>query len=171
MKRRSLVIVGFSLVLAAATIIFFRINSEISTAAKPRPTIVAANGMKLSTNTDPVDVFRRAFWRHPAGDDQILNAERREWSGEGGVRKWQWFIAVRPGSQLLEWLEKNPFSMKLSTSPVQIEFPPVWYPQSTENFQVFVNPEGGFILMLSADRKRLYATDSGLGFTAPGEAP
>jgi hypothetical protein len=171
MKRRSLVIVGFSLVLAAVTITFFRINSEISTAAKPRPTIVAANGMKLSTNTDPVDVFRRAFWRHPTGDDQILNAERREWTGKGGVQKWQWFIAVRPGSQLLDWLEKNPFSMKLSTSPVPIESPPAWYPQSTGNFQVYVNAEGSFILMLSADRKYLYASDSGLGFTAPGEAP
>jgi len=60
--------------------------------------------------------------------------------------------------------------MKSIISPVQIEFAPAWYPQSTGNFLVFVNAEGGFILMLSADGKRLYAADSGLGFTAPGEA-
>lgn len=186
MKRVSLVIVGLLLILAAATITFFRINSKISTTTKPHSTVFvangmklstnmdpvdAANGMKLSTNTDPVEVFRRAFWRHPTDDDQILNAERREWSGESGVQKWQWYITVRPGSQLLEWLENNPFSMKISTSQVEIESPPAWYPHPTDSCKVYVNAEGGFVLVFSADRNLLYATDSGLGFTAPSEYP
>lgn len=166
MKPRDLIIAAAILVLAAVFLI--RHKPENSPSPKPAPTTATADGMELAIDTDPTQVFQKAFWRHPTSEDKILHAERREWSAEDGVQKWQWFIAVRPGPQLLEWLDTNPFSMAISSSANEIEKPPQWFPNSTKNFTVHKNTEGSFVLMLSSDRKNLYATDSGHGFTPPG---
>jgi hypothetical protein len=168
MKSRYFLIAA-TLIIGVAGLLFIRKKPEIPT--PPTATTTArAGGMKLSVATDPALVFKKAFWRHPSAEDQILHAERREWSADDGVRKWQWFIAVNPGPRLLEWLASNPFSLANTDAPVALVNPPTWFPRPSPDFEIQKNAEGHFILMLSADRKHLYATDSGLGFT-PADTP
>ena len=57
-----------------------------------------------TTTTANAEVFQKAFWKRPTDDDRILHAERREWSGEDGISRWQWFIAVQPSRQLTAYL-------------------------------------------------------------------
>lgn len=169
MKPRHVAILAAVLLGAAA--FFLRPEAETPPAPKPTVTTATADGMKLTTATDPTLVFQKAFWRRPASDDQILHAERREWSTADGVQKWQWFIAVSPGPQLLEHLATNPFSLTTAPAAGKIEKPPAWFPKPSADFQIQQNAEGRFILMLSADHKQLYATDSGSGFAPPAIAP
>lgn len=154
----------------AAAVIFWP-QSEAPPAPPPATSTATADGMNLATATDPTLVFQRAFWRRPASDDQILHAERREWSTDGGVQKWQWFIAVSPSSQLLDYLETNPFSLLATRSASIPDQSPEWFPRPSSDFNIHQNAEGRFILMLSADQKHLYASDSGSGFSAPSIAP
>ena len=167
MKPIYLIIVAAIIIVAVVFLLNVRKIPEDLAGSGPIITTVIDDGMKLTTNTDPTQVFQKAFWRRPTSDDQILHAERREWSAEDGVQKWQWFIAVRPGPQLLEWLDTNPFSMAISSSANEIEKPPQWFPNSPKDLTIHKNTGGSFVLMLSSDRKNLYATDSGHGFTPP----
>jgi hypothetical protein len=153
-----------------AGLFFLREKPKIP-ATLPPTTTAKAGGLKLSFATDPALVFKKAFWRQPSSEDKILHAERREWSADDGVRKWQWFIIVTPGPQLVEWLATNPFSLASTSSPAAIHNPPTWFPKPTTDFQIHQNPEGHFILMFSRDGKHLYATDSGHGFTPPDVTP
>jgi len=170
MKPQYYVIAGVIIIFTAAALVCLRTEPKIPPAPKTTTT-KTADGMNISINTDPTMVFQKAFWRHPTGGDEILHAERREWSAEGGVRKWQWFIAVRPGTQLLDWLKTNPFSITPTTSSGNLEAPPEWFRSSSADFQTQQNAGGSFILMLSADKKRLYSTDSGLEIKPPSIAP
>ena len=62
---------------------------------------------------DPAKVFQRAFWASPTDDDEILHAERREWSDAQGLRKWQWFLVVEPSAPLLKRLrDDNVFGIR-----------------------------------------------------------
>ena len=169
MKPRHFAILAAVLLGAAA--FFLRPKPEIPPASKPAVTTATADGLKLATVTDPTLVFQKAFWRRPAKDDKILHAERREWSTTDGVQKWQWFIAVRPGPQLLAHLQTNPFSLATIQSAGEVEKPPEWFPKVSANFQILQNSEGRYILMLSTDHKQFYATDSGTGFAPPNSVP
>lgn len=140
----------------------------------------AAARAAVTTITDPVKVFQTAFWRRPAEGDVILNAERREWTTEAdGVRKWQWFIAIKPGPALKSWLAHNPFALTetpASTAPGLLEAsfpapypPPSWFPKTAEGYQIHKHRAGPLTLLFSADRSTIYAADAGGGFTpAPG---
>lgn len=154
----------------AAAIVFWP-ESETPPAPPPAASTALAAGMNLTTATDPTLVFQKAFWRRPASNDKILHAERREWSTDGGVQKWQWFIAVSPSPQLLDHLETNPFSLAATHSTGEIENPPGWFPKSSAGFRIYQNAEGRFTLIHSTDGKHLYATDSGSGFSAPSLTP
>ncbi len=169
MKPRYSIIAAAVLVVAVAFLL--RPKPEIPPAPKVAVITTTADGMSLATHTDPALVFKKAFWRHPTSDDNILHAERREWSAEDGVRKWQWFIAVEPGPKLLDWLETNPFSLATTRSVGEFERQPDWFPEPSADFHIQQNAEGRLTLMLSADRKLLYATDSGVGFTPPVVTP
>ena len=69
------------------------------------------------TVTDAGKIFERAFWRHPMPDDQILNAERREWSDEDGLQRWQWFLVVRASADLMKYLrDENAFGLVPSSA-------------------------------------------------------
>jgi hypothetical protein len=162
--------IAAAVVLGAAAFLLWT-ESEIPPAPEATVTTATADGMELTTATDPESVFKKAFWRRPAGNDKIRQAERREWSSEDGVQKWQWFIAVSPGPELLEWLKTNPFSLATTQSTGSLEKPPEWFPKPSSGFLIQKNAEGRFILMLSTDQKQLYATDSGSGFAPPKVAP
>ena len=116
------------------------------------------------------DVFRRAFWRRPAPEDKILHAERREWTEDAnaGISRWQWFLAVEPGPELVKWLRgDNAFGLRPAVA-VEAPRPPAWFPRDTRDFTIFAGRSpGGLTLLFSPDNRTLYATAAGKGF-APG---
>ena len=76
----------------------------------PTVSTTTADGSSLRSISDPLTVFQKAFWRRPEDEDLMLHAERREWSTKADVvRHWQWFIACRPGPEMLDWLAPIPF--------------------------------------------------------------
>jgi len=123
---------------------------------------------------DPAEVFQKAFWKRPAADDTILHAERREWKTEEGVSKWQWFISVRPGHDLVGHLIKeNAFMLaKLEEGDIlPPQEPPEWFPASKEGCEVFANASKSFRLLWDREKNLLHATDSGGGFQPGAPQP
>ena len=130
----------------------------------------ASDGMTLTTITDPVLAFQKAFWRRPARDD--LNAERREWSTSAeGVKQWRWFLAVKPGPALRDWLAGNPFSLARTGAPDRPTMAPAWLPKVSKEFILQQKADDHLTFMWSAHRLSLHASDSGYGFAAPSAEP
>lgn len=170
MKPRNLLIIAGAVLVAAVAFLLWPAPESLPV---PKTTIKAtADGMSLKTTTDPKLVFQKALWRQPAGDDQILHAERREWSTSAdGVRQWRWFLAVKPGPALREWLAGNPFSLRETSSPADLDSAPAWFPKASKEFIVQQKADGHLTFMWSADRQSLYASDSGYGFASPSAGP
>ena len=123
--------------------------------------------------SDPVKIFRRAFWRSPVPEDRILHAERREWADSDGLKKWQWFIAVEPSPGLLKYLQAdNSFGLVALAAKPDFTDPPAWFVFGPAEVDVLAAPRGSLRLIFSKTRNLVYATDSGSGFQ-PGapEAP
>jgi hypothetical protein len=113
---------------------------------------------------DPVKVFQRAFWASPADDDEVLHAERREWSNAQGLRKWQWFLVVEPSAALLKRLrDDNAFGLVPAGSAADIADAPEWFAFDANESAVMKSPHSDMQLIFSKDNKVLHATDSGLG--------
>ena len=113
---------------------------------------------------DPVKVFQRAFWASPTDDDEILHAERREWSDAQGVRKWQWFLVVEPSAALLKRLrDDNAFGLAPASSAADIADAPKWFAFDAKEIVVMKSPRSDMQLIFSKGGKVLHATDSGLG--------
>jgi hypothetical protein len=128
----------------------------------------------MALKSDQADVFRRAFWKRPDATDKILHAERREWTKEGetGLSRWQWFIAVEPGSSLTKWLrEDNAFGVRPAKTAT-FTGAPDWFPRDLSSYEVRTGGTGGsLVIMFSRDGKKLYATDAGKGFTKGAPEP
>jgi hypothetical protein len=131
----------------------------------------------LATKMDPAEVFKRALWRRPAPDDNILHAERREWTKNStdGIAHWQWFLAIEPGMALKKWLrEQNPFAVRPtgSASVPVIEGAPSWFPNDFSDYIVHTGgSQGSLVFLYSRRGNALYATSSGTGFTPAVPAP
>jgi hypothetical protein len=118
------------------------------------------------TVTDPGKIFERAFWRRPMPDDQILNAERREWSDEDGLQRWQWFLVVRASADLMKYLrDENAFGLVPSSAAPVVSKAPVWFRFDPEEVTVMKGPQTSMELMFSQEGSTIYATASGRGFT------
>lgn len=124
-----------------------------------------------STITDPALVFQKAFWKRPTPEDQILNAERREWQDKDGLSKWEWFIAVKPSPALVDHLiTDNAFMLTASRSIGRAHAEaPEWFP--AEAPQSFANPTGTFRILWNKEKNLLHATDSGSGFRPGAPEP
>lgn len=122
---------------------------------------------------DHADVFRRAFWKHPAAGDRIHHAQRIEWSGERGVESWQWFIAVDPSAQLADHLfVKDAFRMKPAPdTSASFAQAPSWFPQTPEGMEVSQSADGQMTWLVRRADGRLFATGQGGGFRAAQSAP
>lgn len=121
---------------------------------------------------DPVKVFQRAFWASPTDDDEILHAERREWSDAQGVRKWQWFLVVEPSAALLKRLrDDNAFGLAPASSAADIADAPKWFAFDAKEIIVMKSPSSEMQLIFSKGGKLLHATDSGLGFRPGAPEP
>src|SRR5690606_22691885 len=108
----------------------------------------------------PDEIFRRAFWRHPAPEDRIIQAERREQTDpDDGVKSWQWFLQVEPGPELLAAL-RNPATFGLMPAAIP-RFPgnrasaPAWF-QPTADSEILQNPTGGLLLFYNKTQNTLY---------------
>ena len=118
------------------------------------------------TVTDPGKIFERAFWRRPMPDDQILNAERREWSDEDGLQRWQWFLVVRASADLMKYLrDENAFGLVPSSAAPVVSKAPDWFRYDPEEVTAMKGPQTSMELMFSQEDRTIYATASGRGFT------
>ncbi len=128
------------------------------------------------STTDPAEVFRRAFWRHPTDADHILHAERRVNPDDNS---WQWFIQLHPSPELLAAL-RDPDTLGLSALPpgqtprswtIPSEPPPAWFPAhdslADETFEIRRGPASGLTTLYRAHDNTLFATDHGTGFAQP----
>lgn len=130
----------------------------------------------FASSTEPAEVFQKAFWKRPTAGDTILHAERREWRDGGGVTRWQWFISVRPGPDLVDHLITENAFMLVKTGGgalPALEGLPDWFPATEAGFEVMANPSRSFRLLWDRGENLLHATDSGGGFQpgAPEPAP
>lgn len=182
MTRRKAAFLGAAalLVLGLAAAGWWMRHSRDSV-SRPSPPVVisaadAAAGASVTTTTDPVRVFQMAFWRRLAEGDRILNAERREWTtAADGIRKWQWFLAVKPGPALKSWLASNPLALSeppasSASGLLEAAFPspyppPDWFPRETEGLRIQKHRAGPLMLLFSPDGSTVYAADAGGGFT------
>lgn len=129
-----------------------------------KPAIISKKDAPTSTVTDPAEVFKRAFWRLPADGDKILHAERREWSDDHGVTKWQWFIEVEPSEKLVKYLRtENSFGLVPVGSAGDMKEAPGWFAFDPIEFEV-LGSRGNLRMIFSRTGNRLFATDSGGGF-------
>lgn len=170
MRKRTIRWGGILLAGGAAVVGLLSVSRETVTAPPPVAKQSEEFYQKAFTRTtDPLVVFQKAFWRRADPRDLILHAERREWgTATTGIKRWQWFIAVKPGPALRDWLGGNPFLLADTKSPADLDAPPAWFPKPSKEFIIQQKPEGGLTLIWSADLQSLYACDSGGGF-APAE--
>lgn len=167
-----------AVVLGVTGVIWFawlKPDSPAVRADAPSPVLVTKPGESVALEADAEQVFRRAFWRHPAEEDIIHHAERREWSESSSqdLRRWQWFLQVSPGPELLESLrDETNFGLALTSNPRSwsaLAPPPRWFPRrdSFDGYQVYQSPRGGMILFHQPEKNLLFGCDEGHGMAAP----
>lgn len=118
------------------------------------------------------DVFRRAFWRHPAPMDRILQAELREWKDAGEVSRWSWHLRFIPGPKLRQDLLDGrifPFR-EIGQEDLETRLAacsrPAWAPTTVVTP---VSMLAGNFLLLQENGQVWYAEDHGGGFAKPAE--
>jgi hypothetical protein len=155
---------SISAVVCVAALAMFLRRPEVP--APPAPALTAPSGpAPTSVNADPVEVFQRAFWKRPSAEDRIEAAERREWADDNGVRRWQWFIKLKPSAALVKHLrEDNPFDLRHADQAPVTEGAPSWFSFGSGKVEVMKAPLGNMRLIFGKDGDVLFATDSGGGF-------
>ena len=119
-------------------------------------------------NPEWVNVFQRTFWRTPSEADSIVNAGRREWTGEDGIKCWESFILVKASPGLLKYLrDDNAFGLVASTSVEPVPNAPDWFTCKPADATCLRAPTGRMRLFFSKTSPLLYATASG-GTFRPG---
>jgi hypothetical protein len=141
----------------------------------PAPDTVIWQGTPPTvTITDAEEIFKKAFWRRPAADDEILHAVRHEWSDEGGLLRWQWFLVVKASPGLVRYLrDDNAFGLAPAGSPSVISEAPAWFRFDPAEVVRLQSPQSALQLIFSNHDSTIHATASGRGFTrgSPEPAP
>lgn len=124
------------------------------------------------TLTDAEEIFKKSFWRPPAADDEILHAERHEWSDEDGLLRWQWFLKVKASPELIQYLrDDNAFGLVPSTPGPVMPEAPTWFDYDPEQVVLLQSPQSAMRLIFSNHDNTLHATASGRGFTRGAPEP
>jgi hypothetical protein len=164
--------------LAALTLLVLRLGWKGAPAGTADPDSPPPGLGAADQKWDPAEIFRRAFWRHPAATDRIIRGARFEWkASDGSLERWQWFLELNPGPDLLGFL-RDPENFGLIPAPTGnmtrggAEAPgsaPAWFTpaRSAAGFEVLQNPQGGLTLHYRAADNTLFATDTGHGFATP----
>lgn len=172
------------LLIAAVPVAGFAIWQGLRRDTQPAPAepraaaaIPREAGELVKNNWPAEEVFRRGFWRQPSAADHIVNGERIEWSDADGVSRWQWFLQVEPGAELLRDLRDpavfgvvpNPKPRAWNSGGATL---PAWFPNRSKeaDFEIHQHPVSGFTLLYHVKDNTLFATDSGEGFAAPAVA-
>ncbi len=169
------------LALAGAVSIFLARSRPAPSEPPPAVSIQPAGpGQTVAITLSPEEIFRRAFWRRPTAADRIVHADRREWSDRAQhVQRWQWFLQLEPGADLLHAL-RDPSTFGLirsagsaATVPAAIAGAPGWFPAPAQltGCEILRAPAGGLTLYYRAQDNVLFATDAGRGFAPPIAAP
>ena len=157
---RRIILAGAAAVLVVTYFAVSRWNPWGSAAALVQPGGIAwRQGAPTTIVTDSAEIFKRAFWRRPGNEDEILHAERHEWSDAGGLQRWQWFLVV------------NAFGLVPGSTVSVTPEAPGWFVFKPEEFSIFQSPQSGMRLMFSKTGNTLFATDSGLGFRPGAPEP
>lgn len=172
---RKITLGGVVAVLALGWLTVSWLSPRAPSAAPVKPSDIAwRQGKPSTTVTDAEEIFKRALWRRPSKDDQILHAERHEWRDADGLQRWQWFLVVKASPELIKYLrDDNAFGLMPASAVPVISEAPAWFRFKPEDVTVLQAPHAGMRLMFSKSDNTLYATDSGRGFTkgAPEPAP
>jgi hypothetical protein len=126
------------------------------------------------TVTEAVEIFKRAFWRRPVPEDEILHAERQEWSDAEGLQRWRWFLVVKASPALIKNLrEENAFGLVPSEPVPPPGDAPGWFTFQAGDFELLQSLDSSMHLFFSKNDNTLYATAAGRGFTrgAPEALP
>lgn len=172
-QSRKIILAALLALLAFGGLEVRRLHSVESTAAPAKPSHIAwRQGAPTKTVTDSAEIFKRAFWRRPGNDDQILHAERHEWSDAEGLQRWQWFLVVKASPELIKDLrDDNAFGLVPASSVSSNRESPDWFTFKPAEFSIFQSPQSGMRLMFSKTDNTLYATDSGRGFSKGAPEP
>jgi hypothetical protein len=172
-QSRKLAFVCVAAISATGWLALCRLHSAGDASATAKPVGIAwRQGAPTHTLTDSAEIFKRAFWRRPGSDDQILHAERHEWSDAEGLQRWQWFLVVKASPELIKDLrDDNAFGLLPGSSGPNNPEAPDWFVFKPEEFSLFQSPQSGMRLIFSKTDNTLYATDSGRGFTKGAPEP
>lgn len=166
-----------SSIILSATVIAVSAITAISIAVFPRQKEPKANDKvtpaqrniprspPTTTRIDPIEVFQKAFWKRPTDADKILHAERREWTEAGDIRKWEWFLVVKPSPPLLKHLiEENAFNLPACRTSPPGDEAPAWFTYDPSRLETIGAARAGLRLSFDKTSGLLYATDRGGGF-------
>jgi hypothetical protein len=146
--------------------------SKKAPAPNATPAIVWQGAPPTRTVKDAEEVFKQAFWRRPSAEDEILHADRYEWSDAEGVVRWQWFLVVKASPGLLKDLrDDNSFGLVEAASSSALSEAPSWFEFNPVQVSEMQSPDARLRLMFSKTDNTLYATASGGGFTKGAPEP
>jgi hypothetical protein len=170
---RKIALISVAGVLLLAGLAASRFGSLGSGAAPAKRSKIAwRQQAPTNTLTDSEEIFKRAFWRLPGSEDEILHAERHEWRDGDGLQRWQWFLVVKASTQLIKNLrDDNAFGLVPGSAGSLNPEAPEWFVFKPDDFSVLRSPHSGMRLMFSNTDNTLYATDSGRGFTKGAPEP
>lgn len=163
------------LVLTALTVLgglaWRSFHGEEKSSAAAAPPVWQGEPPTLSM-TDAGEIFKKAFWRRPGPEDEILHAVRHEWSDEDGLLRWQWFLVLKASPGLVRYLrDENAFGLVAGSAVVEDTTMPSWFRFDPTEVAVLQAPGAGMRLMFSNHDNTLYATASGRGFTRGAPEP
>lgn len=163
--------IGLAMIVGAVAL--WRIESGVAPQVPVAPAVKKTDEVPPSSvSTESTEVFSRAFWRRPGPEDKILHAERREWTDENGLQKWEWFIAVDASPELLKYLrDDNTFGLSPAAAPPAYTNPPDWFRIPSSGFEFMTSQVGHFCLISSKAGGLIFASDSGSGFRPGAPAP
>ncbi len=122
--------------------------------------------------TEAVEVFKKAFWRLPGAGDQIVHAERFEWSDVGGLTKLRWFLEVKPSPELLKYLrDDNAFGLAPAAEVRPPDERPAWFQFQADEVKGMQSPGGQLQLIFRERDQTLFATGAGRGFQRGAPEP
>lgn len=162
---RSLVVIGGSATAAlciTAVFVVFDLNKDQTTSSSAPPQWSHTADEVLS---DPVMVFRQAFWSHPSQDDRIEHAVRLHWLDDKEVAQWQWYIQLSPSPQLIDRLvTQNSFRLEETTTVEAPLNPPLWFRLPAESLNLSTSSQD-MNLCYDETNKKLIAWAKGHGFS------
>ena len=171
MQRVFLTIGGPVLILMGLGVAWFVWRVPAPTAPLEETPIVWRDGPPNLLSRDAEEIFKKALWRRPSPEDEILHAERHEWSDDEGVSRWQWFLVIEASPDLIKYLrDDNAFGL-IPGRAEPISEAPAWFAFNSADVSVLKAPDSGMRLMFSKSDNTVYAKASGLGFAKGAPAP